>query len=88
VLSPLQTWFEGHPSPFVQPDVSLPFPLGLVSGPLWPGLSQLVLDEGELRSHHLVCMELGKAHLPTLVLLMAGAQWILCGWIEGPIVPL
>jgi hypothetical protein len=71
----------------VQPNVALPFLLGLVSGPLWPSLSHIFLDKGELRSHQLV-YGVGKAHIPTLVLLMVGAQWILHGWIEGPIIPL
>jgi hypothetical protein len=61
----------------VQSGVALPFLPRLVSGMLWPGLSDLVLDEGELWLHQQVC-GVGKAHLPTLVLLMEGVQWILC----------
>jgi hypothetical protein len=59
--------------------------LGLASGPLWPGISHLLLDEGELQSHQLV-YGVGRAHLPTLLLLMAGVQWILRDWIEGLVV--
>jgi hypothetical protein len=87
VLSLLQTWLEVPLSPFVQPNISLPFILVLSTGPLWSVISLLVLDEGGLRSHQLV-YGVGQAHLPTLVLLMEGVQWILHSWSEGPIVPL
>jgi hypothetical protein len=87
MLSPLQNWCGGHPSPTAKLNIALPLPVVLVSGPPWHVLSLLGLDEGELRSHQLF-YEVGKAHLPNLVLLMAGAQKILRDWIEGPTVPL
>jgi len=62
----------GHPFPTVQLDVALSLPLVLSSGPLWPILFLPVHDEGELRSHQLVC-GVGQAHIPTMVLLMVGA---------------
>jgi hypothetical protein len=87
MLSPLRAWCGGHPSPAAQLGIDISFPLVLSSGPPWPILSLLALNEGELRSHQLFC-RVGQAHLPTLVLLMVGAQWILHDWNEGPVVPL
>jgi hypothetical protein len=54
----------------------------LVLGPLWPGLSHLVLDEGGLQSHQRVS-RVEQAHLPILVLLRVGAQWKLRGSNKG-----
>jgi hypothetical protein len=87
VLSPLQTWCGDHPSPTVQLNISLPFPVVLASGPSCPVLSVLALDEGEIWSHQLFC-GVGKVHPQTLVFPMVGVQWILHGWSEGPTIPL
>jgi hypothetical protein len=70
----------------VQPDVSLPFLLRLVSGPMWPGLPHLILNEGEIQSHQLVC-GVGQAHLPTLVLLMEGHSGYCAAGLKGLFYP-
>jgi hypothetical protein len=54
----------------------------LASGPLWPVHFLPALDEGEIQSRQLFC-GVGQAHLPTLVILVVGALWALCGWSEG-----
>jgi hypothetical protein len=46
-----------------------------------------VHDEGELQLHRLVD-GIGMAHLPTLALLMAVAQWKFHDYTEGHVVPL
>jgi hypothetical protein len=76
VLSPLQTLSGVKPSPTLQLDIVLLLLLALASRLGWLVLFLLVRDEGELRSHQLV-VGVGLAHLPTLVLPMAGAQWTL-----------
>jgi hypothetical protein len=87
VLSPLQTWFGEQPSPALKVNVVLRVLLALASGPGWLVLFLPMHDEGELWSHQLVD-GVGMAHLPTLILLMAGAQWTLHDWTEGPAIPL
>jgi hypothetical protein len=76
VLSPLQTLSGEKPSPAPQLDVVLRLLLVLSSRPRWLVIFLPRHDEGELRSHQLVD-GVGLAHLPTLVLLTVGAQWIL-----------
>jgi hypothetical protein len=72
VLSPLQTLSAEKPSPILQLDVVLRVLLALASRPGCLVLFLPVHDEGELRSHQRVD-GVGLAHLPTLVLPMAGA---------------
>jgi hypothetical protein len=87
VLSPLQTLSGGKPSPALQLDVVILLLLALALRPGWLVLFILLRDEGELWSHPLVG-GVGLAHLPTLVLPMVGAQWTLCDWTKGLVVPL
>jgi hypothetical protein len=86
MFSPLQILSGEKPSPGPQLDVVLQVILALASRLGWLVLFLLVLVEGGLRLHLLVS-GVGLAHLPTLVLPMVGAQWILRDWTEGPIAP-
>jgi hypothetical protein len=83
----LKTFPGDKPSPILQVEIVLQVLLVLDSRHGWLVLFLLVLVEGELQLHMLVD-RVGLAHLPTLVLLMAGAQWILRDCTEGPPVPL
>jgi hypothetical protein len=87
VLSPLQTLSGEKPSPALHLNIVLLLVLALASRPRWLVLFLLMCDEGELQSHQLI-FGVGLAHLLTLVILMAGAQWTLCNLIEGLVVPL
>jgi hypothetical protein len=87
VLSPLQTLSGEKPSHAPQLGVVILLLLALASRLGWLVLFLPVHDEGELQSHQLVC-GVGLACLLTLVLPMAGVEWTLCDWTEGPIVPL
>ena len=87
MLSPLQTLSREQPSPSLQVGIVLQVLLALASGPGWLVKFLLVRDEGELRSHQLVD-GVGLAHLLTLVLPIARAQWTPHDWTKGPIVPL
>jgi hypothetical protein len=87
VLSLLQTLSGEKPSFALQICVVLQVLLALDSRPGWLVLFLLVHDEDELRSHQLVDV-VGLAHLPSLVLPMAGVQWTLHDWTKGPAVPL
>jgi hypothetical protein len=83
VLSPLQPLSGVKPFPSLQLYVVILLLLVLSSRPGWLVLFLRVCDECELRSHQLV-IRVGLAHLPTLVLSMARAQWTLHEWTEGP----
>jgi hypothetical protein len=83
----LRTLLEGCPSPVVQSCIALRLPHVLSLRSLWPVSFLPTCNEGKLQSHQLFC-GVGQAHLPTLVLLMVGAQWTLCCRIEGPARPL
>jgi hypothetical protein len=72
-LSPLQTFFAEQPSPIAQLGVSLRLLISPASGPLCLVLFLLVCNEGEIQSHQQV-YTVGHDHLPTLVLLKAGAH--------------
>jgi hypothetical protein len=87
VFSLLQTLRGEKPSSVLQVNVVLRVLLAISSRPRWLVLFLLLLVEVKLRLHLLV-NRVGLAHLPTLVLLMVGAQWILHDWTEGPIVPI
>jgi hypothetical protein len=71
----------------MQLDATLEVLFALASRPGWLVLFLLVLIEGEIPLYHLVS-GVGMAHLPTLVLSMAGVKWKLRGWTEGLAVPL
>jgi hypothetical protein len=78
MLSLIQMFPGEKPSPVLQICVFLRLHLVLASRPGWRFLFFLVHDEGELRLHQLV-NGVGLAHLPTMVLIMVGAQWTLNG---------
>ena len=86
-LSLLQNFPGDKSSPALQLCVVLRVHIAIASRPRWLALFLLEHDKGELQPHQLFC-GVGLAHLPTLVLLMAGAQWRLRSWTEGPVVPL
>jgi hypothetical protein len=71
VLSLLQTWPREKPSLVLQLYDVLRFHLVLASMPRWLVLFLPMHDKGKLRPHLLIG-KFGLAHLPTLVLLMAG----------------
>jgi hypothetical protein len=56
----------------------------LVPKPGWLVLFPPVLIEGELRPYQ-QSGGVELAHLPFLVFLSSGVQWILCGWTVVPI---
>jgi hypothetical protein len=86
-LSPHQTLFGEKSSLALQLDVVLQVLLVLSSKPRWIVRFPPVLIEGELQLH-LLGGGVGLAHLPIIVLSMAGAQWRLHSWTEEPVVPL
>jgi hypothetical protein len=73
---PLSIFLGEQPSPALQLGVVLRVLLSLYSRPGWIVLFHLVLNKGEPRLH-ILADRVGLAHLPTLVLPMAGAQWTL-----------
>jgi hypothetical protein len=81
-----QTLLEEKYFPVLQLGTTLQVLLALVSKPGWLVLFPLVLIEGELRLSQLVG-GVGLAHLPTLVLPMAEAQWRLRDGLKGLLYP-
>jgi hypothetical protein len=87
MFSPLPILPGEKPSLALQLGVVLRVLLALASRSGWLVMFLLLLDKGELRLHLLVS-GVGLTHLLTLVLPMAGVQWTLRNWTEGPTVPL
>jgi hypothetical protein len=87
VLSHFQTSFGEKPSSDLQVGFVIRLLLALASRIGWLVHFSFVRDKGKLRSHKLV-RRVGLTHLPTLFLLMEGAQWALRDWTEGLAVPL
>jgi hypothetical protein len=73
--------------PILQCCIVLQVPLTLASRPGWLVLFLLVLVEGDIQLYQLVG-GVRLAHLPTLVLPMAGTQWRLRDWTKGHAIPL
>ena len=86
-LSLGQTLYGDQYSPTLQLCIVLQVCLALSSRHGWLVLFLLILIEAELLLYQLVS-GFGLAHLPTLVLPMAGVQWTLRHWNEGFVVPL
>jgi hypothetical protein len=78
VLSLIQNFSREKPSSILKLYIVLRLCLALASTPGWLVLFLLECNEGELRLHQLVG-GFGLLRVPTLVLLMTGAEWKLRG---------